>query len=138
MTNTKTRSLLPAAIIAASAFIFALAFVVSGAGAAEVISSGSFKGASNHQTKGKVTVVTEDGQTVVKLNSGFNLDGAPDPKVGFGANGKYDKESKLGALRSNSGAQSYPVPADLDVSGYDEVYIWCEKYSVPLGVAKLK
>jgi hypothetical protein len=40
-------------------------------------------------------------------------------------------------LRSNSGAQAYKVPEGIDPDAFDEVSIWCRKYSVPLGVAKL-
>jgi len=138
MRKPASRSLVPTAIIAGAALALAVAFAAAGAKAADVGSGGTFKGASSHKTSGKVEVVTENGQTAVRLKSNFNLDGAPDPKVGFGKGGKYDGKSKLGALKSNSGEQSYPVPAGLDISGYDEVYIWCEKYSVPLGVAKLK
>ncbi len=138
MIRPASRSLVPTAIIAGAALALALAFAAAGAKAAEVGSGGTFRGASSHETSGMVELVTENGQTTVRLKSNFNFDGAPDPKVGFGSNGKYDGKSDLGALKSNSGEQSYAVPASLDISGYNEVYIWCKKYSVPLGVAKLK
>ena len=74
----------------------------------------------------------------VVLQGNFNFDGAPDPKVGFGTGGTYDRASQLAPLASNTGEQVYDVPAALDLTRYDEIYIWCEKYSVPLGVAPLK
>ena len=61
----------------------------------------------------------------------------PDAKVGFGKNGKYDSNSQLDVLRSNSGEQIYKVPASLNIDAYNEVYIWCKQYAVPLGVAKI-
>ena len=131
------KSRLPRQATVTAAAVFALTLAAFGAQAAEILSSGSFTGASGHQTSGTVEVITENGQTFVVLKSNFNLDGAPDPKVGFGSNGRYDAKSKIEHLRANSGLQSYEVPAGLDVSRYNEVYIWCEKYSVPLGVAKL-
>ena len=104
-----------------------------------VASSGSFVGASNHVTTGGVSVVTNsDGSREVVLAEDFSLDGAPDPRVGLGKSGSYDPGSDLGELASNTGGQSYGVPSALDLDAYDEVYIWCRKFNVPLGVAKLK
>lgn len=98
---------------------------------------GSFTGASDHITTGKVKVVKDGDSYVVKLGKDFSLDGAPDPRVGFGKDGKYDPATDLGELRSKTGAQDYVIPAGTDISGHNEVYIWCRKFSVPLGVAKL-
>lgn len=100
--------------------------------------SGSFTGLSNHVTKGKVEVVqTADGWEI-HLKDSFWFDGAPDPRVGFGKNGKFVDPTDFEPLRSNSGAQVYKVPAEIDPSNFDEVYIWCRKFSVPLGVAKIE
>ena len=108
------------------------------ASAEETITSGTFTGASNHVTTGGVSVVkTADGLAVV-LGEDFNFDGAPDPKVGFGTSGKYDLSTQLAHLKSNSGKQVYKIPASVDISGYNEIYIWCEAYAVPLGVAAIK
>jgi len=107
-------------------------------GIAETQLQGSFTGASDHITSGTVTVTKENNEYVVILGPDFSLDGAPDPKVGFGTSGKYDIKSQLGHLNSNTGEQKFKIPADLNIESYDEIYIWCEKFSVPLGVAKIK
>jgi hypothetical protein len=122
---------------------FSLALLVSAvatpvANAADAGSAGIFTGASGHATKGAVSVVKTSSGLSVVLGSDFVLDGAPDPKVGFGKNGQYDSKSQLAPLGSNTGKQSYAIPASLDISGYNEIYIWCEKYSVPLGVARVR
>ena len=106
--------------------------------AQEVLGQGAFNGASGHKTSGDVVVLKSAAGARVVLQSNFSFDGAPDPKVGFGAGGKYDRASQLAPLASNQGEQVYDVPAALDLTRYDEIYIWCEKYSVPLGVAALK
>lgn len=104
-----------------------------------VAASGTFTGASKHITTGGVSIVkTKSGGAVVILDTNFSLDGAPDPRVGFGKDGKYDSASDLGVLNHKTGLQSYVVPAGVDVSKYNEVYIWCRKFSVPLGVAAIK
>ncbi len=50
----------------------------------EVVAAGVFEGASDHVTPGGISVrKAADGYYVV-LDEDFSLDGAPDPKVGFG------------------------------------------------------
>jgi hypothetical protein len=104
----------------------------------DIVASGSFKGASSHVTNGNVTIrKTADGVVVV-LEDDFDFDGAPDPKLGFGKDGRYDRASQISHLGSNKGRQVYEVPAHVEPEAYNEFYVWCEKYNVPLGVADLK
>ncbi|MEM6467072.1 MAG: DM13 domain-containing protein [Pseudomonadota bacterium] len=98
--------------------------------------SGMFEGRSQHITKGTARLVIQDGVAEVHLSADFTFDGAPDPKVALGRDG-YDPASLMGKLKSLNGASSYTVPASLDATGYNEVWIWCERFNVPLGVAKL-
>ena len=93
---------------------------------------GTFTGKSNHVTTGTVEVL----KTEVVLLDDFSFDGAPDPKVALGKDG-YDKDTLMGLLKSNSGKSSYAIPAGVNPDDYNEVWIWCEKFNVPLGVAKL-
>lgn len=104
----------------------------------EFVASGTFTGANKHITTGGVSVVKIDDEYIVVLASDFSLDGAPDPKVGFGSDGKYDTNAQLAHLESNTGGQVYKVPASINVSEYDEVYIWCEQFGVSLGSAKIQ
>ena len=115
----------------------ALAMSSSASAGDETIASGTFVGKSNHVTSGTVSVVKTDSGTKVVLESDFDFDGAPDPKLGFGKNG-YDKSSQFSVLKANKGEQSYEIPASINPENYNEVWVWCEQYSVPLGVAKLK
>ncbi len=99
--------------------------------------TGSFSGVNGHKATGQVAVVkTADGWEV-HLKDDFTFDGAPDPRVGFGKSGKFAAKTDFEPLRTKSGAQVYQVPADVDPAAFDEVYIWCRKYSVPLGVAQI-
>ena len=93
---------------------------------------GQFTGESNHVTSGTAEVA---GNTINLLDD-FFFDGAPDPKVALGKDG-YDANTLLGPLKSNTGASSYEVPASINTDDYNEVWIWCERFNVPLGVAKL-
>ncbi len=108
------------------------------ASADETRSQGTFIGASEHITTGGVQIVkTADGGAVVILDSDFSLDGAPDPRVGFGSDGTYAEASDLGELQNISGLQIYVVPPSINVDDFNEVYIWCLQFGVPLGVAAL-
>jgi hypothetical protein len=100
--------------------------------------SGTFTGASDHITTGGVQFVkTADDGAAVILDSDFSLDGAPDPRVGFGADGTFVEASDLGELQNISGVQVYVVPPTVNIEDFNEIYIWCLKFGVPLGVASL-
>lgn len=99
--------------------------------------SGSFTGKSSHEASGSVRVSRADGKILVELQEDFRFDGAPDPKLAFGRDG-YVKDWQFSHLSKNSGAQTYELADDIDLSQVKEVWIWCEKYSVPLGVAELE
>lgn len=106
--------------------------------AQETTTSGTFVGASGHETAGSVTVRTDQAGATVMLGDDFMLDGAPDPKLGFGTDGSYDPSTTFAPLDRDRGAQNYQVPATIDPAAYNEFYIWCERFSVPLGVARLQ
>jgi hypothetical protein len=113
------------------------AFLIVGpVAAAFADTSGTFTGASAHITTGGVSITKNaDGTSTVTFDASFSLDGAPDPQVGFGKDGKFVNAANLGELKQINGAQSYIVPADLDISDFN--YIWCLEFAVPLGVAEL-
>ncbi|MEM7544769.1 MAG: DM13 domain-containing protein [Pseudomonadota bacterium] len=105
--------------------------------AGNVTAKGTFRGENNHIVTGKAKVSNVDGHWVITLDENFSLDGAPDPKVALG-NGQYVEGTILGELKSLTGKQSYVLPANLDIGDYNQVYIWCEKFTVSLGVADLE
>lgn len=122
----------------AAAATAALLTVTPVAAETNVLATGAFIGASDHITTGGVSIIkTANGGAVVILDSDFSLDGAPDPRVGFGVDGAYKDASDLGELISKDGIQVYIVPPSVNVDDFNEVYIWCRKFSVPLGVASL-
>jgi hypothetical protein len=114
------------------------AFSTFGVLPAAADTQGTFVGASDHITTGGVTVTKNaDGTATVTLADDFSLDGAPDPRVGFGKDGSYVDGSDIGLLKSLKGGQSFVVPASVNVDDFNEIYIWCLKFAVPLGVAQL-
>ncbi|MEO9971666.1 MAG: DM13 domain-containing protein [Hyphomonadaceae bacterium] len=102
---------------------------------APTVASANFSGRSDHVVLGNASIVGTAGNYELVFAADFDLDGAPDPVVGFGNNGTYDEATKIGALSQQKGAQRYSLPADFDPANAGEVYVWCEQFSVPLGVA---
>jgi len=105
--------------------------------AAPVDARGSFSGASNHETRGSVKLVTVDGKHLLVLGQDFWFDGAPDPKWGFGKDGKFEAGTLISPLAQNAGEQVYEIPASINLADFDTVVLWCERFSVPLGQARL-
>ncbi|MEM1400291.1 MAG: DM13 domain-containing protein [Pseudomonadota bacterium] len=101
-----------------------------------IIKSGSFEGRSNHIAMGTVTLQSISGSWVLVLEDDFNFDGAPDPRLAFG-DGDYVPSTLFTPLRANSGIQDYLIPDHIDPSTYSQVWLWCEQFSVPLGVAEI-
>ena len=101
------------------------------------LGSGNFSGKSNHVASGTVDLVQTDRGYEIRLGDDFRFDGAPDPKVMIGTRGSKQR-LQLSHLARNSGAQTYALPAGVEPGSYDEVWIWCKRYSVPLAYARLK
>ncbi|MBT8473553.1 MAG: DM13 domain-containing protein [Marinicaulis sp.] len=101
-----------------------------------VLASGEFEGRSDHIMTGDITITRADDGVYVVLGENFSLDGAPDPKLGFG-NGEYLPETKFSPLNELTGQQVYKLPQGVDLAEYTQVWVWCEKFNVPLGVASL-
>lgn len=105
---------------------------------ARVVASGTFDGRNDHVVSGTVEVVESGGKMFVRLGSDFSLDGAPDPKIGFGRGGEYDTSTTFTELGPHTGASSYALPDGFALGDLGEAYIWCDQFSVALGVAELK
>jgi len=101
------------------------------------IASGTFEGRSDHITRGEVTLEKTASGYQLRFAADFYLDGAPDPVVALGNGETFLVANKLGELKNKRGAQTYQLPASFTPEQFREVYVWCEKFSVPLGVAAL-
>lgn len=110
--------------------------VSSGAPAhATIVASGSFEGRSDHITTGGVSLQKDDDGYFVVLAEDFSLDGAPDPVLAFG-DGDFVEDAIFSELNKHKGGQTYRLEG-INPDDYTEIYVWCKKFSVPLGVATL-
>ena len=101
-----------------------------------------------HETSGVVKILQlTDGSRVLRLE---NLDTSDGPRVEVwltdapvieGRDGwrVFDDGNyvTLGALKGNQGNQNYIIPANLDLSDFSSVSLWCVTFSVSFGAAEL-
>lgn len=101
-----------------------------------------------HTTTGTAKIVRlPDGSHTLRLE-GLDTSNGPDLKVWLtdapvkeGKAGWHvfddGKYVGLGKLKGNKGDQNYPIPADLKLSEYTSVTIWCDRFDVSFGAARL-
>ena len=95
--------------------------------------TGELKGLdTEHPASGKVTVA--DGKIMLK---DVNITEAPDARVILAKDLDEPSSMRCGALKSFTGSHEYDIPAGTTVDQFDSVVIWCDKFSVPIGQAKL-
>ncbi len=102
------------------------------------LAQGVFTGLAGHSATGTVTLYQFGNNYILRLEDDFMVTNGPDLFVHFGKDGAYVKEARLAALKGNLGGQNYEVPADINPSDYDEVWIWCRSFAVPFGKAVLQ
>jgi hypothetical protein len=110
-----------------------------------VLSTGKFR-SGEHETEGVATVQqTVNGKKILRL-SDFRTDNGPDVHVMLVPNDQVTKSSDvkveeavdLGLIKGNIGNQNYEIPANVDVSQYHAVTIWCKRFAVNFGAASLQ
>jgi hypothetical protein len=108
------------------------------------LAQGSFKSLA-HETKGMVSIYQlADGKRTLRLTE-FETSNGPDVHVYLTA-AEVEKGSDaikaagfidLGSMKGNKGDQNYDIPADVDLSKYKSVTIWCARFGVNFGIAPL-
>ncbi len=88
-------------------------------------------------SRGAWSIVEENGEISIRLDDDFSTRGAPDLKlflsplsVGDVRNGNaVDGSLFIAELSSNKGAQSYTLPAGVDLADYKSVLIHCQQFT---------
>ncbi|MEL6967877.1 MAG: DM13 domain-containing protein [Pseudomonadota bacterium] len=107
------------------------------ASAGEVLKTGKFFGQSQHVTSGTVTLERDGDRVLVVLGKDFSLDGAPTPTLGFSNGKKFDVKTQFAKLKRLKGRQVYVLPKGIKASAYNTFTVWCSRFSIPLGSARL-
>lgn len=119
----------------------AIALVATPTLAGSKARTGSLSGRKGYNVAGTVKVRKAGGKTTVVFEDNYQFDpnkNSPDIKIGFGNGENYVKGSKIhDKLTIKKGAASFEVPAGIDTDKYNELYIYCEKFTVILAVAPL-
>lgn len=99
--------------------------------------SGSFVDADAfHKTFGTAKVLEIDGDRYLRFEN-FEATNGPDLKVYLSTDKGATDYVSLGDLKGNIGDQNYILPSNLDLEENSNVLIWCERFSVLFGSAKL-
>src|SRR3990172_3261724 len=101
----------------------------------ELIATGTFEGLKGHRSLGTVKLFRAGDKYFVRMEDDFYVTNGPDLFVHLGKDGVYAPEARLASLKGNEGSQNYEVPAGVDISKYNEVWIWCRAFSVEFGKA---
>ena len=115
------------------------------------VKSGTFT-SGEHPTQGTVRIVMQNGSPVLELGDDFQTSemgpdlvvilhrsddviGSTEPPAYPLQEGDYIFLAELQEFR---GAQSYPIPADVNLADYQSVVIWCRRFNATFGAATLQ
>jgi hypothetical protein len=109
--------------------------------------TGSFHG-KVHNTAGRATVYQQaDGKYLLRLTN-FKTSNGPDVHVILVAAKDADDDAnfltnktekiELGKLKGNEGDQNYEIPSGTDLSKFQTVSIYCERFNANFGAAPLE
>ena len=105
------------------------------------IAAGEFE-TQAHSSSGRAAIVRlVDGSHVLTFEN-LDTDNGPDLRV-YLVDGPAEEDQlgdfiDLGGLKGNKGNQQYEIPADVDVSRFTSVSIWCRAFSVGFAKADLE
>ncbi|MCK6690920.1 MAG: DM13 domain-containing protein [Thermoanaerobaculia bacterium] len=130
-----------AAITATAAGIQSLPVTIQVLPAGGLSRSGQFSGNSGYTVSGTATLQQTGNELTLTLGSNFSSGNGPMLGVYLAKNASgglnTQNSLKLDNLKSNSGMQTYPVPAGVGLQDYDYVVIYCIPFNVRFGTAKL-
>jgi hypothetical protein len=100
-----------------------------------------------HPTSGRASIYqTPDGKRDLRLTD-FTTSNGPDVHIVLAQSSDENLKQdfvkghldtiELGPMKANQGDQNYDLPDSADVSKYDNVVIYCERFNVVFGSAKL-
>lgn len=100
-----------------------------------------------HETSGRATVYrTQDSVMSLRL-TGFHTSNGPDvhvvlvaandPALQSSTPGKVLESIEIAPLKGNEGDQEYALPAHLDLTRYNTIAVYCERFHAVFGTAKL-
>jgi hypothetical protein len=115
-------------------------------GQSVILAMGQWQGADSfHQAQGKALLVRlPDGRRFIRFED-FRVTNGPDlyvylsghPSPRSGAQLHEGGAFEVAVLKGNIGNQNYELPANLDLSKFKSVAVYCKRFSVMFGSAQL-
>lgn len=107
------------------------------ASAGEVLYLSSFVDADAvHKVSGLAKIVSVGNSKELQFEN-FQATNGPDLKVYLSKDLNAEKYYSLGDLKGNIGNQNYDIPNEVNIKDYDYILIWCERFSVLFGSARI-
>ena len=113
----------------------------------KVLGTGTFHG-KVHNTSGRATIYQGEGGKLVLRLTTFRTSNGPDVHVILIAAKDADDDAnflksstervELGQLKGNEGDQNYEIPSGTDLTKYQTVSIYCERFNANFGAAPLE
>lgn len=99
--------------------------------------SGTFEGNRSYIVTGVFTLSQESGELQLTFSDDFSTSNGPGLYV-YLTNSESSTSGgiELGALQSNTGAQTYNIDEDIQLGTYDYVLIYCKPFGVAFGIGK--
>jgi len=114
------------------------------AGTEQILLRGSFYNVEHLGSGEAVVYQLAEGSRILRLQN-FSVENGPDlyvylvpmDPIAPASGSEITGFQSLGRLKGNIGDQNYEIPADLDLSQYKSVVIWCQAFAVPFSAAPL-
>jgi pentapeptide MXKDX repeat protein len=113
----------------------------------KTLETGTFHG-KVHSTSGRATIYREENGKLILRLTNFKTSNGPDVHVILVAAKDADddanflksntKRLELGKLKGNEGDQNYEIPTGTDLSKFQTVSIYCERFNANFGAAALE
>jgi pentapeptide MXKDX repeat protein len=113
----------------------------------KTLETGTFHG-KVHSTSGRATIYREESGKLILRLTNFKTSNGPDVHVILIAAKDADddanflksntKRLELGKLKGNEGDQNYDIPSGTDLSKFQTVSIYCERFNANFGAAALE
>lgn len=113
----------------------------------KTLETGTFHG-KVHSTSGRATIYQEEGGKLVLRLTNFKTSNGPDVHVVLIAAKDANDDAnflksntervELGKLKGNEGDQNYEIPSGTDLTKFQTVSIYCERFNANFGAAPLE
>ncbi|QEY31210.1 electron transfer flavoprotein [Synechococcus sp. RSCCF101] len=124
---------------------------VASAHVAAAVEQGRFR-AAEAPVQGGFRIERRGGRQLLHLSADFRTnERAPDLKITFGRSAtpiagspapafplRQGSYTVVAPLQASAGSQTYELPADLDLSRYGSLIIWCEQFNATMAWAPLQ